>query len=144
MSYSRILIHAVWATKERKPLMNKPNKDALCQHIREDAVTKGIHLLNINGWVDHLHAFISLTTAQNVETVINLLKGNSSHWASKNLNWREPFSWQEGFFAGSVSPSNFEIVNRYIDRQETHHRVKTFAQEYDELMNAFGLTGDSR
>ena len=53
-------------------MMSKANKDALCSHIRENALAKGIHLLNINGWLDHLHAFISLTTSQNVETVLSL------------------------------------------------------------------------
>jgi REP element-mobilizing transposase RayT len=137
MPYSNLLVHAVWATKERKPILSKPNKDALCKHIRENALSKGIYLLNINGYMDHLHGFISLSTSQNVETVLNLIKGESSFWAARNLDWPEKFGWQDEYFAVSVSQSHFERINNYIDRQEIHHRKKTFAEEYEEFMKAY-------
>ena len=43
MPFIKILVHAVWATKDRKPLMSKANKDAVCHHIREYAKGKNIH-----------------------------------------------------------------------------------------------------
>ena len=119
--------------------MSKSNKDDLCMHIRENAQNKGIHLLNINGWKDHLHAFISLTTSQNVETVINLIKGESSYWANRNLLWPEKFGWQDDYFAVTVSQSHYEVINNYIDRQEVHHQFKTFADEYEEFMRAYNF-----
>ncbi|MDZ4845679.1 MAG: transposase [Chitinophagales bacterium] len=78
MPFIKILIHAVWATKDRKPLMNTENKNALCRHLREYAATKNIHLLNVNGSTDHLHCLLSLSQEQNIATVMNLLKGESS------------------------------------------------------------------
>jgi len=115
--------------------MNQTNKDALCLHIRENAKRKGIHLLNVNGWVDHLHAFIFLTPSQNTETIINLIKGESSYWANRSLKWPEKFGWQNEYFAVTVSPSHFDAVNAYIEQQEDHHRFKTFTEEYDQFMN---------
>ena len=41
MPFIKVLIHAVWATKDRKPLMNKFNKDALCHHMKEYAKGQG-------------------------------------------------------------------------------------------------------
>ncbi len=137
MPYTRILIHAVWATKERKPLMNKKNKDAMCNHIRNNAIIKNIHLINVNGWLNHLHCFISLTPEQNVSTVLNLLKGESSFWANRNLQWSEKFGWQDEYFAVSVSQSHFAVVNNYISNQEEHHKKKTFDEEYDEFIKSY-------
>jgi putative transposase len=139
MPYIRILVHTVWATKDRKPLMNKKNKDLMCQHIREYAPTKNIHLLNINGWLNHLHGIISLSSDQNIATVMGLIKGESSFWANKNLSWSEKFGWQDDYFAVSVSQSQLNILNRYIDNQEEHHKTKTFQQEYDEFMKNYGF-----
>jgi REP element-mobilizing transposase RayT len=119
--------------------MNKSNKDAICAHIREYAQAKGIHLLNVNGWKDHLHTLFSLTTSQNVETVLNLIKGQSSFWANRNLNWSEKFHWQDEYFAVTISQSDFHAVNDYINRQELHHQSKTFAEEYEELMKEHGI-----
>ncbi|UXE66734.1 MAG: IS200/IS605 family transposase [Chryseotalea sp. WA131a] len=137
MPFTKILIHAVWATKDRKPLMNKENKDALCQHIREYAKSKSIYLLNVNGWLDHLHCLISMSSDQNIATVMGLIKGESSFWASKNLNFTEKFGWQDDYFAVSIGESRLQILNNYIDNQEEHHKKKTFQQEYEEFIKKY-------
>lgn len=137
MPFTKILIHAVWATKDRKPLMNKENKDALCQHIREYAKSKSIYLLNVNGWLDHLHCLISMSSDQNIATVMGLLKGESSFWANKNLSFTEKFGWQDDYFAVSIGESQLQILNNYIDNQEEHHKKKTFQQEYEEFIKKY-------
>lgn len=137
MPFTKILIHAVWAAKDRKPLMNKENKDALCQHIREYAKSKSIYLLNVNGWLDHLHCLISMSSDQNIATVMGLIKGESSFWANKNLSFTEKFGWQDDYFAVSIGESQLQILNNYIDNQEEHHKKKTFLQEYEEFIKKY-------
>lgn len=137
MPFVKILVHAVWATKDRKPLLTTGNREILCNHIREYAATKDIHLINVNGYHDHLHCLVSLSADQNIATVMNLLKGESSFWANKNLKWAEKFGWQDEYFAVSVSQSQLEVVNNYITNQEDHHRRKTFQEEYDEFINSY-------
>lgn len=61
MPYTRLVVHAVWSVKDRKPLMTNTHKDALCRHILEYAAEKNIHIIAINGWLDHLHCLISLS-----------------------------------------------------------------------------------
>ncbi|MFM7858712.1 MAG: IS200/IS605 family transposase [Flammeovirgaceae bacterium] len=137
MPFVKVIVHAVWATKDRKPLMSKEKKDALCAHIYAYAKTKSIHVLNVNGWRDHLHCLISMSSDQNIATIIGLIKGESSFWANKNLTWNEKFGWQDEYFAVSVSESQLQVVNQYIDNQEAHHRQKTFQQEYDEFIKKY-------
>ena len=137
MPFIKLLIHAVWAVKDRKPLMNKVNKDFLCDHIREYSCGKNIHLININGHLDHLHCFISMAAEQNIATLMNLIKGESSYWANKHLKWPEKFGWQDDYFAVSVGESQFDAVNSYISNQEVHHQKKTFQQEYDEFIKNY-------
>jgi putative transposase len=137
MPFIKILVHAVWATKDRKPLMSKANKDVLCQHIREYAKGKNIHLINVNGWLDHLHCLVSLSAEQNIATLMNLIKGESSYWGNKNLQWSEKFGWQDDYFAVSIGESQFDAVNNYITQQEEHHQKKTFQQEYDEFIKNY-------
>lgn len=139
MPYTRMLVHAVWATKDRKILLNKQSKDQLCAHIREYARTKNIHLINVNGYQNHLHCFISMSSDQNILTLMNLIKGESSFWANRHLTLPEKFGWQDEYFAVSVSQSHFEVVNRYIDNQEAHHQRKAFQDEYDEFMKKYNF-----
>jgi REP element-mobilizing transposase RayT len=137
MPFTKIFIHAVWATKDRKPLMNNESKNSLCQHMKEYSSTKNIYLLNVNGHQNHIHCLISLSPEQNIATVMNLLKGESSHWANKHLEFSEKFGWQDEYFAVSVSQSHFNAVNNYINNQEEHHRKKTFQEEYEEFVKNY-------
>lgn len=137
MPYIKMHGHFVWATKSRKKLLSLENKNLLCEHIREYARSKNIHLLNINGWHDHLHAIISVSSDQNIATIMNLIKGESSFWANRNLKLQENFGWQEEYFAVSVSQSHLDRVYNYISKQEEHHKLKTFDQEYDEFINKY-------
>jgi REP element-mobilizing transposase RayT len=137
MPFVKILIHAVWATKDRKKLLSIENKNLICNHIRENAKSKDIYLLNVNGFENHLHCLISLSSSQNIATVMNLLKGESSFWANKNLELNEKFEWQDDYFAVSISQSHFNVVNNYISNQENHHKKKTFQEEYDEFIKKY-------
>mgnify|MGYP001549533814 CR=1 FL=1 len=142
MPFTRILIHAVWGTKDHKPFLNGEIKTILCNHIREHAPTKNIHVLNINGYQNHLHCLISLSSDQNSATVMNLIKGESSFWANKNLKLNEKFGWQDEYFAVSVSQSHFDVVNNYFSNQEEHHRKKTFKEEYDEFIEKYAFDSE--
>ena len=55
MSYVRIMVHAVWGTKGREPLLIKEKRDALFDHIRKNARAKDIYIDSIGGYVDHVH-----------------------------------------------------------------------------------------
>jgi len=72
----KVLIHAVWTTKNRNSFMSRDNKNAIRHHITKYAKTKSIHILNINGWSNHLHCLISLSNDQNISTLMNLKKAN--------------------------------------------------------------------
>ena len=139
MGYTRILIHAVWATKDRKPFLKNEKRNSLIIHIREYARSKNIHILNINGAPEHLHCLFSLENDQNIVTIMNLIKGESSFWANRHLNFSEKFGWQDEYFAVSVSQSHFDIINNYISNQEEHHKKKTFQQEYDEFIKNYNF-----
>jgi len=54
------------------------------------------------------------------------------------------FSWQEGFGAFSYSKSQIPKVIKYINDQETHHKRKTFIEEYEDFLRAFSVDHDER
>lgn len=75
---------------------------------------------------DHTHALIDLPTSLCIEDVIQLFKGNSSHWINENKLIRGRFAWGRGNGAFSVSHSDVDRVASYIADQEEHHRKKNF------------------
>ena len=54
------------------------------------------------------------------------------------------FSWQEGYGAFSVSPSQVPTVKKYIGNQQAHHRKRTFEEEFTALLQSCGVEYDPR
>jgi REP element-mobilizing transposase RayT len=88
---------------------------------------------------ERVHALIDLPTRYSIEEAVKLLKGASSHWVNQNRIVPGKFSWGRGYGAFSVSQSNVNDVSKYIASQEKHHRRRTFAEEYQKFVRAYGL-----
>ena len=138
MPFLKIWIHLVWATKKRLPLLTKENRQLLFAHIKENGIEKGIHIDYVNGHIDHVHVLLSLNAVQTIANIEQLIKGESSFWANKNNLFEQKISWQDEYFAVSVSDSAVNKVREYIKNQEAHHQKKTFQQEYDAFMEEYG------
>ncbi len=140
MPFVKVYLHLVWCTKNRVPYLNsKELRLKVWNHIRENAQSKGIFVDFINGYSDHCHCLVSLGTAQTIEKIMMLIKGESAFWINKNILTREKFEWQDEYFAVSVSESQLDKVRNYIKKQEDHHRTKTFQEEYEEFIVKYGF-----
>ena len=137
MPYVRIWLHLVWSTKNRYPFLKKQIRRKAFDHIQENAKLKGIYLDCVNGYEDHIHCLVSLSTDETVSKLLQLIKGESSYWINKQKLCSDKFQWQEEYFAVSVSESQVNKVRKYIAKQETHHQKKTFQQEYDEFIKRY-------
>jgi putative transposase len=134
MPYCNLMVHVIWSTKLRSPLITKELKPILLKHIKNNSVQKGIFIDCMNCTQDHIHILLSLGADQAVSKVVGLIKGESSNWVNKQKIIRGKFEWQEEYIALSVSQSVTDKVRSYIEKQEEHHKRKTFIEEYDDFM----------
>ncbi|WP_347216474.1 IS200/IS605 family transposase [Chryseobacterium sp.] len=140
MSFIKIYVHLVFSTRSRVPYLNTFDlRIKVWKHIKEYATEKGIFLDMINGYSDHCHCLISLGSDQNIEKVVQLLKGESSYWINKNQLTKDKFSWQDEYFAISVSETKLGAVRNYIKNQEKHHQKKSFTDEYQEFIEKYNF-----
>ena len=140
MSYVSIWVHVVWGTKHREPLLEKPARYDIFNHIRENAKTKGIHVDFINGYVDHVHCLISMHAKQDIAAIVQSLKGESSFWVNNKTELlKHRLQWCDDYYAVSVGVSGLDAVRAYIRNQEEHHRKKTFSEECGEFMRVYGF-----
>lgn len=138
MPYIKIIIHCVWSTKNRiATLHNTSHRHSLWEHICHNAKEKGIFIESIGGEKEHIHCLISLGSGQNISQQLQLMKGEAAHWF--NLQGWGKLEWQTEYFAVSVGESQLAAVKAYIANQEEHHRRKTFNEEYEEFINAYGF-----
>lgn len=67
----------------------------------------GIEILAMGGTANHIHILVALPAKCPLSYAVRDPKANSSRWMAENGSH---FSWQEGFGAFSVSPSQAAVV----------------------------------
>ncbi|HAF03544.1 MAG TPA: IS200/IS605 family transposase [Spartobacteria bacterium] len=128
-SFNSCLIHCVWSTKNREPLLTSDLRDRLWPYLGGIAKQNKMNALAIGGASDHVHILISLPATLSVAKAVQLLKGNSSKWIHETFPKLRGFEWQEGYGAFSISISGVDETVAYIRNQEEHHRRRSFREE---------------
>jgi len=59
---------------------------------------------------------ISLGKDQSIASIAKLIKGESSFWINKQQLTTQKFSWQDAYFAVSVSESQVEKVEEFMQK----------------------------
>ena len=95
--------------------------------------------LAVGGWRDHVHVFFELPPNLRVSDLMRDLKAVSSKWINDNRFVKGKFQWQEGYGAFSYSRSQRNEVIQYILNQEKHHQLKTFKEEYLDMLMKFEI-----
>ena len=138
-AYSRVWLHAVWGTLERRPLLTKPAAAKVSEYLHQYSSQKGIYMKINYVNPDHVHVLVDLPTSLAIEEMMHLLKGASSHWINESSLLPRKFGWGRGYGIFSVSHSGVGQVARYIAQQEEHHRKRSFSEELRMLVERYGL-----
>jgi len=137
-TYTQISIHAVFAVKGRENIITKDWRDRLHEYIA-GIIRKDSTVLAVGGWKDHVHIFTGLPPTIAVSDFVQKVKTNSSKWINEQKLVMGKFQWQEGYGAFSYSRSQRDNVINYIMRQEEHHKIKTFQEEYLDFLKKFDV-----
>jgi REP element-mobilizing transposase RayT len=138
-SYTKIWLHLIWETHNREKLLidtaAKIVSEYLFNYGKENKIFMKVNYVNS----EHVHSLIDLPSNLSVENCLKLFKGASSHYVNENHLINGGFSWGRGYAVFSVSESQVDKVVLYIKNQKEHHRVKSFAEEYDEFLKKYNL-----
>ena len=138
-TYSQISIHSVFAVKGRENLITRDWRDDLHRYISGIITAKGAKSLTVGGWKDHVHIFFGMPVTTCIADFMSIIKANSSKWINEQLFVKAKFQWQSGYGAFSYSKSERDKVIKYIMTQEEHHRIKTFKEEYLQMLTDFDV-----
>jgi len=143
-TYTNLLFHIVYSTKYRKPTIEKRWQDNLYGYVGGIIHEHKGTLLCMGGVEDHVHLLAKLSPTIAISDMLRLIKANSSKMINETLRPRIPFEWQSGYAAFSVSESQFSMVKQYILNQESHHRRKSFQDEFIQLLERHNISYDLR
>lgn len=137
-TYAANFIHCIFSTNERRSLIPADRMTELYAYLGGIARREGFSLIGAGGTENHIHLLFVLPASISLAHAVQKLKGSSSRWMGRG------FSWQEGYGAFSVSPSQIEAVKEYIQNQERHHRKRSFEQEFVALLRNCRIEYDER
>jgi REP element-mobilizing transposase RayT len=136
----------VFSTKYRKRLIAEKIEEPLYEYIGGIIRKLNGRLVEIGGAEDHIHILCFLPASKSVSDCVRDIKANSSKWLNEShrSKWATKFQWQAGFGAFTVSYSQIESVQVYVQNQKTHHATKSFRDEYIELLERHDIEFDMK
>ncbi|MBK7403573.1 MAG: IS200/IS605 family transposase [Phycisphaerales bacterium] len=143
-TWSQILLHIVFSTKQRQPLISPELEERLHPYMGGIIRSLGGSRYTIGGMPDHVHMLVRWTTKDSIASLVGRVKSQSTMWVHETFPDLPTFKWQEGYGVFSVSPSNKEQVERYILNQKEHHRRQDFKTEFVAMLDAHGIEFEPR
>jgi putative transposase len=142
-SLVKILVHIVFSTKERQPLITPEIEPRLYGYIRGIIENNNGRMLIAGGIADHIHLLVSIGRID-VGELIGDIKRDSSAWIKKQGPEFARFYWQRGYGAFSIGQSQVRVVSGYIANQKEHHKKQSWEDEYRELCRRYDVEFDER
>ena len=143
-SLARILVHVVFSTKHREPVLSPEIRPKLHAYQATVGRELGCEVFRVGGVADHVHLAIDLGRTMAVATFVRKVKQTSSVWLKEQSGGPRHFEWQAGYGSFSVGQSQLDALLEYVSNQEEHHRKVTFQDEYRALLGKYGIEADER
>ena len=138
-SYSQLYIHLTFHVANTGIQIFESDKQDLYDYIGNIIRKSDSVPIIINGTINHIHIFCSLSKKISVAQLVSKIKSNSTLWMKDEPRHYKKFEWQSGYAAFSVSPSLYNKTREYIRNQETHHKKMTFQEELQLFLKEYNI-----
>jgi putative transposase len=143
-TYTQILYHIVFSTKDRRAVLDEPRREELFRYVWGIGKNKDCHLYRINGIEDHIHILTSLHPAIKLSDYIKEIKTSTNKWIKENDVFPAFTYWQSGYGAFTLSYAEKDGLIEYIKNQQEHHKTESYLDELRRLLKAAGIEFDEK
>ena len=143
-SHSRVYVHIVFSTKDRKPMIDKEIGPRLYEYL--GGICRGLECnpVEVGGHRNHIHILCLLSRKVSQAKLVEEIKKQSSKWMKTIDPKYADFYWQRGYGIFSVNPAQVDIIIRYIQNQEEHHRNYSYQDEVRKIYRKYKVDFDER
>jgi putative transposase len=138
-TFIQAYFHLVFSVRNKHALIHKSWKDELEKYITGIVQANCHKLIAIGSMPDHIHIFLGYNVNQTIPKLVETIKTSSNRWIKNNRLTKVNFHWQKGYGAFTHSHSQIDRVVKYVLNQESHHRKKTFREEYLQLLKRYEI-----
>ena|ERR1041384_8144760 len=141
-TFANLVSHVVFSTKDRTEWIKPHHTARLYAYIGEVLTNLDCTLIRAGGMPDHIHLLAKISQKCAPADVVRDLKANSSRILKREFSDLRRFAWQNGYGIFSVSESKVPDIRRYIDNQQTHHKRKSYKDEFLGMLAKHKMTYD--
>ena len=113
--------HVIFCTKYRRKVLTTDIEKRLKELINEKQNEYEYNILEMEVMPDHVHLLIDTSPIIGIFTIVNKIKGYTSHELRKEftpLRTKLPTLWTQSKFISSVGAVSLEVVKKYIEEQK--------------------------
>jgi putative transposase len=136
------LVHVVFSTKNRAPLIDDAVAVGLHAYLAGTVRKLDCECFRVGGTADHVHLAMRLAATRMAAKVVSEIKTGSSVWMKEQGVAK--FAWQRGYGLFSVGPADIGVLIRYIDEQKAHHRKRSFQDEMRAFFEKYHIAFDEK
>jgi putative transposase len=133
-TFTQMYVQLVFAVKNRDALLTKDIRNRVFEYMSGITTNLKHKSIIVNGTSNHVHILLGLNPSVSVSDTVHDIKRSSSLFINNEKLCSCRFSWQEGYGGFTYSRSQIADVYKYIENQESHHKKRTFREEYIDIL----------
>jgi REP element-mobilizing transposase RayT len=133
-TFTQLYVHLVFAVKDRDAVLTKDIRKRVFEYMSGIITNLKHKSIIVNGTSTHIHILFGLNPFISVSDTVHDIKRSSSLFINNEKLCPGRFSWQEGYGGFTYSRSQLTDVYNYIENQESHHKKRTFREEYIDIL----------
>lgn len=137
---TRIYVHIIIAVKSRLDDFQAEKRQDLQKFMTDFLQRKGCTVHAISSLPDHSHLLTELDPDITADVLVRDIKAGSSRFLNQKKWFPVKFRWHRPYAIFTCSPSNIRSVSGYINNQENYHQVKSFTEEYHEILTKLNVS----
>jgi putative transposase len=141
-TYKQSAVHVVFAPKYRQALLLSPIRNHVEKHMAGKINGMGHQLMAIYAMPDHVHILMAISMNMAPAMLMQIIKGETSHWINERQMLPVHFEWQRGYRWFHVSGDRVAAVANYVRNQPEHHSKERFLDEDHRLLREDGVDYD--
>ena len=143
-TFIQFYVQLVFAVKNRDAVLTKDSRKRVFKYMSGILTNLKHKSIIINGTSNHVHILFGLNPSTSVSDTVHDIKRSSSMFINNEKLCFGRFSWQEGYGGFTYSRSQIGDIYNYIENQESHHKKKTFHDEYIEILTKNEIEFDNQ
>jgi REP element-mobilizing transposase RayT len=143
-TFTQMYVQLVFAVKNRDALLKEDFRDRVFEYMSGIVTNLRHKSIIINGTSNHVHILFGLNPSVSVSDTVHDIKRSSSLFINNEKLCPFRFSWQEGYGGFTYSRSQLADVYNYIENQESHHKKRSFREEYIDILSTNEIEFDQQ